>query len=223
MSTKYLISIIVVVGIGILGFIFFFTLGRGTVVYVRGEAALARDRGEHLLNKRRHTTNRVKRAEYLTQAIEQFRKAIELKPDFEVAYNMLGHSYIERGQWEHALKNLDQALQLRAEYPAALYNRARVYQYLSVSKRDNSYIDRAIQDYREALKSDLSANIKGDLYKALADAFHQKGEFKEAIDQLTTYLKRAPHAQDAMFIRRKIRGLQLMEKGAAPPLTAPLN
>ncbi len=222
MSGKYLIVILVIVGLGVGGLLLFLT-GGGHTVFVRSEAAKAREHGEHMLNKRRHTTDPVKKAEYLTEAIADFQKAIEIKPDFDVAYNMLGHSYIERGQWELALKHLDKALQLRPEYPAALFNRAHVYKKLSVGKRDHAFVDRAIVDYREALKSELSAGITSDLHKALADAFHQKGDLKKAIEELKAYLKVAPHAPDATLVRRKIRGLQLMDQGSAPPLTAPLD
>jgi hypothetical protein len=81
----------------------------------------------------------------------------------------------------------------------------------------------AIADYQAALKSELAANFVGDLHKVLADAYHQKGDLKKAIEELKIYLKKAPHAQDAVLVRRKIRGLQLMEKGTAPPLNAPLD
>ena len=81
----------------------------------------------------------------------------------------------------------------------------------------------AIADYQAALKSELAANFIGDLHKVLADAHHQKGDYKQAIEELKVYLKKAPHAEDAVLVRRKIRGLQLMVKGSAPPLSAPLE
>jgi tetratricopeptide (TPR) repeat protein len=223
MSAKAIIAAVVVVIVGIAGVILMLTSGRGTTVYVPDDAARHREKGEFLLNKRRHTTNQQKKAELLTQAISEFKAALKSKPDFEVAHNMLGHCYIERGQWEDALKNLNQALEIRPDYPAARFNRGRVYQRLSVGKRDHKYIDMAIADYQAALKSELAANFVGDLHKVLADAYHQKGDLKKAIEELKIYLKKAPHAQDAVLVRRKIRGLQLMEKGTAPPLNAPLD
>ena len=150
MSLKAYIVAFVVMLVGVGGMILFLTSGAGTTVYVPGKAAVARERGEHLLNKRRHTSDPVKKAEYLTQAIKEFKKAIEIKPDFDVAYNMLGHSYIERGEWSLALKNLNKALELRPDYPAALFNRAHVYKRLSVSKRDDKLLDKAIADYKKA-------------------------------------------------------------------------
>lgn len=223
MSTRAIIAAVVVAVVGVAGFVLLLTSGRGHTVYVPDDAARHREKGEFLLNKRRHTTSQQKKAELLTQAIGEFKTALESKPDFEVAHNMLGHCYIERGQWEDALKNLNRALEIRSDYPAARFNRGRVYQRLSVGKRDHQYIDLAIADYRAALKSELAANFVGDLHKALADAYHQKGDFTRAIEELKVYLKKAPHAQDAVLVRRKIRGLQLMEKGTAPPLSAPVE
>jgi tetratricopeptide (TPR) repeat protein len=223
MSAKVLIITLVLAALGVTGVLLFLTAGEGQTVYVRGDAALARERGEHLLNKRRHTTDKVKKAEYLSQAIAEFEKALAIKPDFEVAYNMLGHAHIEQGQWELALKNLNKAIELRSDYPAALYNRAEVYKRLSVGKRDSEFLDKAITDYQAAMQSELAANFIGDIHKALADAYHQKGELSKAIEELKRYLQKAPHSPDAALVRRKIRGLQLMEQGSAPPLTAPLE
>ncbi len=223
MTPKAIIAAIVVVVAGVLGVVLFLSSGTGHTVFVPDDAARHREKGEFLINKRRHTNDRQKKAELLSQAIGEFKKAIESKPDFEVAYNMLGHCYIEKGQWESSLKNLNQAIKLRSDYPAALYNRGHVYQRLSVGRRDHEFVDKAIADYKAALKSELAAPIVGDIHKALADAYNQKGETDKAIAELKTYLKKAPHAQDAVLVRRKIRGLTLMQKGKAPDLSAPIE
>ncbi len=223
MSRRALLAIVATLVVGATVFVLFFTLGSGELAFVRDEAVLARERGEHLLQRRLHTTDPVKKAELLTQAIGEFQRAAELKPDFAVAYNMLGHCYLERGQWEDALKKLDRAIELKPDYPAARYNRGRVFQRLAVGKKGYELVDRAIAEYQTALDSPLAAGIKGDLHKALADAYQQKGDLGPAIAVLKTYLEEAPKASDAGTVRRKIRGLQLMQDGDAPPLDAPLS
>jgi tetratricopeptide (TPR) repeat protein len=216
MSVRLIIAVglFVLVGLGALALMF--TSGRGQMVYVPDEAVKHRERGEFLLSRRLHTTDKTQKAELLTQAIEQFKLAIESKPDFDVAYNMLGQCYLERGQWDAALHNLNKALELRQDYPAALYNRGRVYRQLSMGSRDPTLIDKAIADYQAALSSELSVAFVGDLHKALAEAYHQKGDLPSAIEQLKLYLEKAPHAQDAALVERKIRGLLLMHQGDAP-------
>jgi len=223
MSIKAILAAIVVVAIGGAGLVFFLSSGDGHTVFVPDDAARHREKGEFLLSKRLHTTDRQKKTELLSKAIIEFKKAIEIKNDFEVAHNMLGHCYMERGQWEPALKHLNLALGMRSDYPAALFNRAQVFQRLSVGKRDHEMIDKAIVDYQTALKSELAANFVGDIHKSLSDAYHQKGEVDKAIKELKIYLRKAPHAKDAVLVRRKIRGLTLMQKGSAPPLSAPLD
>jgi len=223
MSPKAIIAAVIVVAIGVAGILLFLSSGGGHTVYVPDDAARHREKGEFLLNKRRHTTDKPKRAELLSKAITEFKKAIEYKADFEVAHNMLGHCYVEKGQWESSLEHFNKALELRSDYPAALFNRALVYQRLSVGRRDNELIDKAIADYKAALKSELAANFIGDIHKALSDAYRKKGEIAKAIEELKTYLKKAPHAKDAVLVRRRIRGLTLMQKGSAAPLTAPVD
>jgi tetratricopeptide (TPR) repeat protein len=218
MSKKAILAAALVVVIGLTGFVLFLTLGSGRTVYIPDDAALAMVRGEHFLNRRRHTVDRQKRAELLSQAIDKFNKALASKPDFEVAYNMLGHAYIERGQWEQALQYLGKALKLRQDYPAALYNRAVVYKRLSTGKRDNRLLNLAIKDFKQALKSKRAYNFIGDIHKSLADAYLQKGDYKMAIKELQTYLDKVPKGNDSVLIRRKIHGLELMEKGQAPLL-----
>jgi tetratricopeptide (TPR) repeat protein len=201
-----------------------FTAGSGKMVYVPDKAVKHREMGEFLLNKRRHTTDRLKKIELLNQAIGEFKKALEIKPDFAVALNMLGNCYILQGQWGLALEYLNKALKIRQDYPAALFNRGRVYQELSVSQKGHEYLDKAIADYKQAVKSELAANFVGDIHKAMSEAYRKKGDYKKAIAQLNEYLKKAPHAPDAILVQRKIRGLTLMDKGDAPPLSpSPLS
>ncbi|RME20739.1 MAG: tetratricopeptide repeat protein [Deltaproteobacteria bacterium] len=212
MNAKAVVVASLIVVAGLVGLVLFLSAGEGTTVYVPDDAARHRERGEFLLNKRRHTTDRVKKAELLSEAIKEFKKAIEIKPDFAVAHNMLGHCYIEAGNWQAALKHLDRALELRPDYPAALFNRAQLRHRLAATRRGHELIDQAIKDYRKALESDLAAAFKGDILKSLADAYRIRGEYGKAIETLRSYLKYAPHAPDAALILRRIRGLELMEK-----------
>lgn len=217
MSTRRIVVATLVVSVGIAALVLMFTSGKGALVFVPDEAVRHREKGESYLSQRLHTTDQVKKAELLTQAIEEFKQALVSKPDFDVAFNMLGNCYIERGQWEGALHYLDKALEIRKDYPTALYNRGKVFQHMSLGSKDPSLIDRAIADFNAALASELSVGFAGDIHKALAEVYHQKGDLARAIEQLKLYLTKSPHAPDASLVERKIRGLMLMQSGGAPP------
>jgi Flp pilus assembly protein TadD len=60
-------------------------------------------------------------------AIEMYRKAIELKPDFEPAYNNLGLIYGERGQYETALDIFRAAREINPRSLVSAYNTVIVY------------------------------------------------------------------------------------------------
>ncbi len=60
-------------------------------------------------------------------AIEMYRKAIELKPDFEPAYNNLGLIYGERGQYDAALDVFEAAREINPRSLVSAYNTVVVY------------------------------------------------------------------------------------------------
>ena len=143
---------------------------------------------------------------------------------------MLGHCYMEMGNWDAARQHFDKALEIRPDYPAAHYNRGQLYQRLSVTRRDQVLLDKALADYQQALASELAAAFAGDILKAMSDVHRLKGNTDKAIEILELYLKRSPHAADAALVQRKIRGLELMKQSAgsspapgkatAPPSTS---
>jgi len=213
------------------GLALFLSLGTGHTVYVPDEAARLKDNAEFLLNKRRHTTDRVQKAELLSQAIEKLKQALQIKPEFPVAHNLLGHCYIEKGQWEDARRHLEEALRLRPDYPAALFNRGTLYLRLGAARGGGELVEKAIADLQQALQSELASAFAGDILKALAEAHQLQGDYDRAIARLEEYLKRSPNAPDWDLVERKVRGLQLMKEsrernngtnnGVTPPAEKP--
>ncbi len=68
-----------------------------------------------------------KAQESYQKAIEQFRMAVELTPDFYQALGSLGYALLKTGQYEEALEAYDQALEIGPIYPAAIAERGEVY------------------------------------------------------------------------------------------------
>jgi tetratricopeptide (TPR) repeat protein len=71
------------------------------------------------------------------EAISEFERAIELKPDFAECYFQLGTLQIGLTQFDKALQNLNKAIELDPDYIDAINNKGMVYRYLG--KYDDAY------------------------------------------------------------------------------------
>jgi tetratricopeptide (TPR) repeat protein len=60
-------------------------------------------------------------------AIEDFNKAISLKPDYAYAYNNRGVVYGQLSQYQRAIEDFNEAIRLKPDYADAYNNRALVY------------------------------------------------------------------------------------------------
>ena len=61
------------------------------------------------------------------QSIQDFTKAIELKPDFFKSYNTRGTAYLDLKDYEAAHRDLKRAVELSPGNPAVLFNLAEYY------------------------------------------------------------------------------------------------
>ena len=57
------------------------------------------------------------------EALADYNRALELRPDYTEALNNRGNTYHELERYNEALADYNQALELRQEYVEALYNR----------------------------------------------------------------------------------------------------
>jgi Flp pilus assembly protein TadD len=81
----------------------------------------------------------------ITEAEEQYRRAVALDPEFAEAYNNLGAASGSQGRYDEALRCYDRALTLRPRYPEAHNN-------LGIALAAVGRPAEAIEHYREALK-----------------------------------------------------------------------
>jgi hypothetical protein len=81
------------------------------------------------------------------QAIADFNKAIEIRPDYIKAYNNRGNAYNELGNYRQAIEDLNRAIANNSGYTEAYYNRGNSYNKLGNYRQ-------AIEDYDRAIQAD---------------------------------------------------------------------
>lgn len=116
--------------------------------------------------------NVLKDAGKITEAIEHFNKALELKGEPAEIYNNLGTAYNKLGRIEESIQYYKKALGLNPNLAAAHYNLATVL-------AGQGKTDEAIAEYRQSLRSEPE---NSDAMNNLGLALAERGNFGEAIE-----------------------------------------
>jgi tetratricopeptide (TPR) repeat protein len=116
----------------------------------------------------------------LAGAGEEYRKAIEAVPEYEVPWNNLGVLAMRRGDWKAADSLLSKAVELEPHYSAALFN-------LGSLRWDQGKLTAAEGRFRAAVDSD-STFVSA--YNNLGALLLDMGRVEEAQDVLETGLVR---------------------------------
>jgi len=106
------------------------------------------------------------------EAIEAFKEAIRIKPDFAEAHNSLGFSYGKLGMDKEAIEAYKQAIRIKPDYANAHFNLGVSYSKLGMNKE-------AIEAYKQAIR------IKPDyaeVHFSLGLTYGMLGMNKEAIE-----------------------------------------
>ncbi len=139
---------------------------------------------------------------------EQFRKAIQLRPNFAEAHNHLGLALIQTGEDDDAIKEFREALRLNPNYAEAHGN-------LGAAVTSNND-DEAIRELERAV------TLQPDSVKVqynLAMAYLQKFGVDKEIDQLEKVITLDPNFAEAYYSL----GKALMQKGRIQEALAPLQ
>lgn len=128
-------------------------------------------------------------------AINEYRTAISLKSDHEVAHHNLGYIYDEQGRLEEALREYTAALTIKPDYVEAHINIANVYMKLGM-------VDEAIRHYQTAVR--LDGGNEGTHYN-LGVAYELRGLKREALAEYEEALRIAPDHADAIRRRTSLR------------------
>jgi len=133
------------------------------------------------------------------EAIQQFRNALEIKPDYAEVRNNLGHALFDQGEKEEAIAQYRKAIEIKPDYVKARYN-------LGYALAKEGLTEEAIAQYRKAVE------IEPDFVMArnnLGVALDQHGDTEEAIAQYRKVLEITP--DNAVALNNL--GLALARKG----------
>jgi tetratricopeptide (TPR) repeat protein len=118
----------------------------------------------------------------LDEAIQDYDRAIDLKPDDASAYNNRGIAFSDKGEIERAIGDYGTAIERNPNFADAHNNRGVAFSTLQ-------RFTRAIQDFARAIYLDPSAAAA---YANRADAFRQMGETTRALQDYDQAIRLQP-------------------------------
>ena len=134
-----------------------------------------------------------------SQAIESFRRANRIDPDYDKAHNNLGTALVSDGQESEAEREFKRALDLNPKNAEAMTNLAILY-------RNAGKLEEAKFEYLRALQIDRSSAVT---HYNLALLYEEQGENGSAVEHFTEFLSlgsdRYPQYVDQ--VEEKIRTL----------------
>jgi tetratricopeptide (TPR) repeat protein len=145
------------------------------------------------------------------EALETFSRLLESRSDFADVHYMVGVLRDRQGDDEGASQSLRRALRLNPSYAEALLALASVHERRGEFDRSREYAERASSASRRDGHA-LDPTTRGklaNLQAAVADAYVQVGEFREAIEGYRKALDHCPGFHD---IRQRL-GATLRDAG----------
>jgi len=136
----------------------------------------------------------------LDAAIDSYKKALKIRPDFADAYNNMGIALNEKGDSDSAIDSYKKALKIRPDF-------ADVYNNMGIALNEQGDSDSAIDSYKKALKINPdSANA----YNNMGIALNEKGDIVEAIGSYKKALKTSPTSSETYYnIGVALKGITL--------------
>jgi len=147
----------------------------------------------------------------LNRAVEVCENGLKMGGDFAPFWDTLGQVYT----FETGLKNLDRAVACFQRGLNLNPNNALINYHLGGTLAKKGDLENGMHFLRSALELDPGL---ADAHKFLGYAYKAKGQYKEAIDELSIYLRLQPTAVDATRIGKDLQDMRSqLEAVAAPP------
>ncbi len=133
------------------------------------------------------------------EAIAQYQKALQIKPDYAEACYNLGCALLQKGNVDEAIAQYQKALQIKPDYAKACYN-------LGCALLQKGSVDEAIAQYQKALQITLDY---AEAHNNLGSALFQESNVDEAIAHYQKALQIKPDFAEACYNL----GCALLQKG----------
>jgi tetratricopeptide (TPR) repeat protein len=123
------------------------------------------------------------------KAIEEFKEALRIYPNYEGAHNNLGNAYYNQGRIDEAIVEYEETIRLKPDFVGAHYNLGRTYY-------DKGRMDEAIREYEETirLKPDFA-----DAHNNLGLVHFNQGQIFKAIEEYRIALRLSPDAPEPHY------------------------
>ena len=126
--------------------------------------------------------------QHYESAIDSYRQALNIKPDYADAFNNLGGVLEDQGDSEGAIESYRRALDIKPDS-------ADTYNNLGNALKNQGDLDGAIENYRKALE--LRSDYAVALYN-LGNALNDQGDLSGAIECYQHSLDITPHYPEAL-------------------------
>lgn len=174
-----------------------------------------------------------------SRALEDFGSAIEIYPGYFQAFAERGDVHIKQDHVTEAVTDFDQALKINKDYVPALrgigfcklgqqkftesahylvrsleaeFNDASSHLFLGIALLGLNQGQLAKEEFQQALRIDAGSAANARIY--LADLYAREQRYKEAADELRTYLAARPTAPNAAKLKDREAQLRILAKKA---------
>jgi len=125
------------------------------------------------------------------EALNDFNKAIELKPDYADAYNNRGSLFLKQGKTDEALNDLNKAISYNKDFIQSYFNRG----FLLYQKKQYA---EALMDYNKVIELKPETGKLTIVYNLIGLLYMNEKKYKEALDNFNKAIELQPGFTEAI-------------------------